>query len=117
MFVLPSAAKPRPFSSAPKSIGAVRTAQCAFWSKATTPSWSVGASASAARRIASLAMSTFSKPRVPEGLALSRESPVQWQSAMLPDLSTTATIATSGERSRSRTVMYTGSVSSSGVSR
>ena len=50
-------------------------------------------------------------------LAESRLSPVQWQSAMLPDLSTTATIATSGERSRSRTVMYTGSASSSGVSR
>ena len=50
---------------APKSIGAVRTAQWALPSKATTPSWSVGASASAARRIASLAMSTFSKPRCP----------------------------------------------------
>ena len=55
---------------APKSIGAVRTAQWAFPSKATTPSWSVGASASAARRIASLAMSTFSKPRWPDGLAV-----------------------------------------------
>ena len=117
MFVFPSASKPRPLPSAPKSIGAVRTAQCALSSKATTPSWSVGARASAARRIASLAMSTFSKPREPDGFALSRESPVQWQSAMLPDLSTTATIATSGERSRSRTVMYTGSVSSIGVSR
>ena len=42
------------------------------------------------------AMSTFSNPRCPDGLAVSRESPVQWQSAMLPDLSTTATIATSG---------------------
>ena len=72
MFVLPSAGKPRPLPRAPKSIGAVRTAQWALLSKATTPSWSVGASASAARRIASLAMSTFSKPRVPDGLALSR---------------------------------------------
>ncbi len=66
--------------------------------------------------IASRATSTFSKPRVCD-VAVSRESPVQWQSAMLPDLSTTATMATSGERSRSRTVMYTGRVSSSGVSR
>ena len=41
----------------------------------------------------------------PAGCAVPRLSPVQWQSAMLPLLSTTATIATSGERSRSRTVM------------
>ncbi len=76
MFVWPSASKPSPSPSAPRSIGPVRTAQCAFSLKVTTPSWSEGDRASAARRIASLAMSTFSKPRVPD-VAVSRESPVQ----------------------------------------
>ena len=61
-------------------------------------------------------MSTFWKPRWAL-CAVPRLSLVQWQSAMLPLLSTTATSATSGLRVLSRTVMYTGNVCSMGVFR
>ena len=72
--------------------------------------------ADAARRIASLPMSTFFTPPVPEPPPMPPLKLLQWQASIEPDLSITTTSATSGCFSRSRTPMSTGSVSSSGVS-
>ncbi len=95
--------------------GAVCTTQCAVESKATTPSSSCAVSAEAARRIASLPMSTFLTPAMPEPLLIPLLKLLQWHASMEPDLSITTTRATSGCFCRSRTPMSTGSVSSSGV--
>ena len=119
MFVWPSGVIPAmaPCRSATPPSGAVLTTQCAASSKATTPSSSRSVSADAARRIASLPMSTFLTPAMPAPPPPMPPSKLlQWQASMEPDLSITTTSATSGCFCRSRTPMSTGSVSSSGVS-
>jgi hypothetical protein len=63
--------------------------------------------------MASLPMSTLGTP--PMATPLSRIGVLQWQASIEPERSMTTTSATSGWRSRSRTSMSTGSVSSSGV--
>ena len=67
MFVWPSGWIPAiaPCRSAMPPRGAVLTTQWAAWSKATTPSSSFAVRAEAARRIASLPMSTFRTPAMP----------------------------------------------------
>ena len=95
--------------------GSVLTTQCAEESNATTPSWSCADSAEAARRIASLPMSTFLTPAIPDPPPMPLPKLLQWQAAMDPDLSMTTTSATSGCFCLSRTPMSTGSVASSGV--
>ena len=96
--------------------GAVWMTQWASWSNATTPSSSFALRADAARRIASLPMSTLRAPPVPLPPPIPPSKLLQWQASIEPDLSITTTSATSGCFSRSRTPMSTGSVSSSGVS-
>ena len=92
------------------------TTQWAAWSKATTPSSSCAVSAEAARRIASLPMSTFFTPAIPLPPPIPPLKLLQWQASMEPDLSMTTTSAMSGCFCRSRTPMSTGSVSSRAVS-
>ena len=96
--------------------GCVRTTQCAASLKPTTPSSSRSVSAAAARRIASLPMSTFWTPPIPlPPPPIPPLKLLQWQAAIEPDWSMTTTSATSGCFCRSRTPMSTGRVSSSGV--
>ncbi len=97
--------------------GAVWMTQWAASSNATTPSSSLALSAEAARRMASLPMSTLRTPPVPlDPPPMPPLKLLQWQASIEPDLSMTTTSATSGCFSRSRTPMSTGSVASSGVS-
>ncbi len=107
----------RAWRSCSPPSGAVWTTQCAVESNATTPSSSCAVSAEAARRIASLPMSTFLTPAMPAVVPFMPPLKLlQWQASIEPDLSITTTSATSGCFWRSRTPMSTGSVASSGVS-
>ena len=118
MFVWPSGWMPAiaPRRSLIPPSGCVRTTQWALSSKATTPSWSRAVIAAAARRIASLPMSTLRTPAIPAGPPEPRSNVLQWQASIEPDLSITTTSATSGCFCWSFTPMSTGSVSSIGVS-
>ena len=115
MLVWPSAliAASCPCRSPTVPSGCVWTTQWADSLKATTPSSSRSVIAAAARRIASLPMSTFWTPAML--LPVLRSNVLQWQAAIEPDLSMTTTRAMSGCFWRSRTPMSTGSDSSSGV--
>ena len=93
----------------------VRTTQWACSLNDTTPSSSRSVIAAAARRIASLPMSTLRTPPDPGAAALPPSNVLQWQASIEPDWSMTTTSATSGCFWRSRTPMSTGRVSSSGV--
>ena len=108
---IPAIAPPR---SAIPPRGCVRTTQWALSSKATIPSWSRADIAAAARRMASLPMSTLRTPAIPDPEP--RSKVLQWQASIEPDLSMTTTSATSGCFWRSFTPMSTGSASSTGVS-
>ena len=118
MFVWPSARIPAiwPCRSLMPPSGWVRTTQCADSLNATTPSSSRSVSAAAARRIASLPMSTFWTPPIPLPPPPSRpRTCCSGRRAIEPDWSMTTTSAMSGCFWRSRTPMSTGRVSSSGV--
>src|SRR5205814_2007131 len=84
MFVWPSGWIPAisPRRSAIPPSGCVRTTQWALSSKATTPIWSRAVMAAAARRIASLPMSTFLTPCIGEPEPRSHE--LQLQEALDP---------------------------------
>ena len=84
-------------------------------SKATTPSSSRAVSAAAARRIASLPMSTLRTPWSWPPPPCPPLNVLQWQASIEPDLSITTTSAMSGSFCRFRTPMSTGSASSIGV--
>ena len=118
MFVWPSGWIPpiEPRRSPIPPSGWVWTTQWALSSNATTPSWSRAVIAAAARRIASLPMSTLRTPPIPEPPPCPPLNVLQWQASIEPDLSMTTTSATSGCFSWSLTPMSTGSVSSIGVS-
>ena len=95
--------------------GCVCTTQWACSLNDTTPSSSRSVIAAAARRIASLPMSTLRTPPMPVPPPIPPSNVLQWQASIEPDWSMTTTSATSGCFWRSRTPMSTGSVSSSGV--
>ena len=75
----------RPARSAIPPSGWVWTTQWALSSKATIPSWSRADIAAAARRIASLPMSTLRTPAIPPPPA-PRSNVLQWQASIEPGL-------------------------------
>ena len=97
MFVWPSGWIPAilPWRLLIPPSGCVFTTQWADWSKATTPSSSRAVIAAAARRMASLPMSTLRTPAMP-GPPIPPSNELQWQASIEPDLSMTTTSAMSG---------------------